>query len=160
MSPPSCYLGPKKKRFRTTHVVAWLCREFTMPCAYGFYILQKYPSDQNMGFFENDQSGIGVSVSLSTVGILLKLTQNYNMSLLKDTNSQSHMFFSLPPSDFNLKRHLADAMALPPASPLLSYSKISWSSLYVCGCLLPSQKRKMAELMICVFFQNAVLAEI
>jgi hypothetical protein len=75
-------------------------------------------------------------------------------------NSRSHIFFFPAPSDFNLKRHLADAMALPPAIPLLSYSKISWSSFYVCDCLLPSQKRKMAELMICVFFQNAVLAEI
>jgi hypothetical protein len=78
----------------------------------------------------------------------------------EDANFRAHILFFLPPSDFNLKRHLADVMALPPASPLLSYSKISWSSLYVCGCLLPSQKRKMAELMICVFFQNAVLAEI
>jgi hypothetical protein len=78
----------------------------------------------------------------------------------EEANSQAHILFFLPPSDFNLKRYLADAMALPPASPLLSYSKISRSSLYVCGCLLPSQKRKMAELMICVFFQNAVLVEI
>jgi hypothetical protein len=150
----------RKKRFRTTHVVAWLFRKFTVASAYGFYILQKYPSDQNMGFFENNLSDIDVCVSLSTFCIFPRITHNYNMSLLKDTNSRSHMFFFLPPSDFNLKRHLADAMALPPASPLLSYSKISWSSLYVCGCLLPSQKRKMAELMICVFFQNAVLAEI
>jgi hypothetical protein len=34
-------LSVLEKRFRTTHVVAWLWREFTMPCAYGFYVLQK-----------------------------------------------------------------------------------------------------------------------
>jgi hypothetical protein len=34
-------LSVLEKRFRTTHVVAWLWREFTMPCAYVFYVLQK-----------------------------------------------------------------------------------------------------------------------
>jgi hypothetical protein len=61
--------------------------------AYGFYILQKYPSDQNMGFFENNLSDIDVCVSLSTFCIFPKITHNYNMSLLKKRIPR-HIFFS------------------------------------------------------------------
>jgi hypothetical protein len=86
MSPPGCSLGSGKK------IQNYSCRRLTLariyhnmriwvPCS------SKAREVQVMSSFENNQSDIDVCVSLSTLCILPKITHNYNMSLLKNTNS-------------------------------------------------------------------------
>jgi hypothetical protein len=94
----------------------------------------------------------------------------------EDANSRSHILFFLPTSDFNLKRYLADAMTLPSTSPS-SHTLKRYRELYMTPLLASSprttrtsaphymappgfSKIRKEDLMICVFFRNAVLAKI
>jgi hypothetical protein len=86
MLPPGCSLGAGKK------IQNYSCRRLALARIYHALRIcvlcsSKAREVQVMSSFENNQSDIDVCVSLSTLCILPKITHNYNMSLLKNTNS-------------------------------------------------------------------------